>query len=183
MESRKIDTIQKLYHGTRQYHSQIELRCSSDYKDFGRGYYLTSYLSQAMSWAEAKGMRTSSWVFEYVLKEVPDTIQVKELLQYDRDWLDYIIMHRLYGQRDEFDIVYDRMADNKFDVLSQAVQDYANRRITAEAALRLMRFHRGDRDQYCFKTEAAVALLKRTRIYARNRNGLWRCIEREAEKS
>lgn len=178
---RLIDTIQKLYHGTGQYHTQIDLRCSSNYKDFGRGYYLTSHRTQAFQWAESKRRGVSCWVFEYKLKDVPDTIRIKELLQYDKDWLNFIVAHRLYGERDHFDIIYNRMADNKFNTLSKAVQNYENGEIPAETALRILRFQRGDRDQFCFKTKASIALLTRTHTYTKSTNGIWHSAETEEE--
>lgn len=179
MKSRKIDTLQKLYHGTRHYHTRINLNYSSSYKDFGRGYYLTSHLNQAVQWAEGKVNNEPCWVFEYALQIVPDTFQIKELLKYDREWLDFFIAHRVYGQKDHLDIVYDRMADNKFERLSAAVRSYANGGITAEAALGILRFQREDRDQFCFKTEASIALLKRTRTYTKHTDGKWYAIETE----
>ena len=177
MEKRAIDTVQKLYHGTGQYHTQIDLRYSSDNKDFGRGYYLTSHQTQAFRWAEYKERNGVCWVFEYALKDVPKGMRIKELLQYDREWLDFIAAHRLYRQTDSLDIVYDRMADSKIRILSEAVQDYENGKITAEAALKILRFHRGDRDQFCFKTEASISLLKRTHTYTRRSDGTWYSVE------
>ena len=173
---RKIDEIKTLYHGTDIYHEQIDLRRSNSFKDFGRGYYMTSYRRQAMDWAAVKNRRHKvgeSWVFEYELAPVPDGMNVKELLRYNREWLDFIAKRRISGEETPFDIVYDRMADNRFDALSQAVRDYHFGRIDAQRALRIIRFDRRNRDQYCFKTQRAIALLKRTRTY-RYENGIWR---------
>ncbi|MBQ6207900.1 MAG: DUF3990 domain-containing protein [Oscillospiraceae bacterium] len=167
---RKIDEIKTLYHGTGIYHEQIDLNRSAPLKDFGRGYYVTSYWLQASNWARRKG--EASWIFQYELAPVPNEMKIRELLQYDEEWLDFIVSHRLRGKDTDFDIVYDRMADNRFDKLSQAIHDYSVGRIAAQRALHVIRFNRDNRDQYCFKTPQAVALLKRSHTY-RLRNGRW----------
>lgn len=168
--TRRIDEIKTLYHGTGVYHERIDLNYSAPLKDFGRGYYVTSHWRQAANWARRKG--ESGWIFQYELAPVPDGMKIRELLQYDVEWLDFIVSHRLRGRETDFDIVYDRMADNRFGALSQAVRDYHFGRIDAQRALRIIRFDRRNRDQYCFKTPQAVALLKRSHTY-RLRNGRW----------
>lgn len=118
------------------------------------------------------------WVFEYALAPVPAHIRVKELLQYNREWLDFIVKHRLSAEQAEktdFDIVYDRMADTRFEELAEALQRYASGSITARRTLNIIRFRQNDRDQYCFKTPAAVRLLKRVRTHTyRLIDGKWK---------
>lgn len=47
----QIEKKKILYHGTAISHDMIDLNKGGDFKDFGRGYYLTSSLQQANDWA------------------------------------------------------------------------------------------------------------------------------------
>ena len=170
----KIDKIRTLYHGTAEYHKEIDLNHSNRFKDFGRGYYVTSHRQQAFDWAKNKGKRRGEcWVFEYALSPVPEDMKIKELLRYDADWLEFVTKRRVWGEETPFDIVYDRMADNKGNVLVRVLQEYAYGYLAAQRALDIIRFYQDDKDQYCFKTPAAVRLLTRTRTY-RFGDGKWK---------
>ena len=173
---KKLDEINILYHGTGSYHEQIDLKFSLPLKDFGRGYYVTSHRQQAVNWAQHRGKkRGECWMFEYALSPVPDDMKIKELLRYDTEWLDFITKCRICGEEAPFDIVYDRMADNKGNVLAQALQEYADGHASAQRTLDIVRFYQSHRDQYCFKTLAAVQLLKRVRAHTyRLINGKWK---------
>ena len=168
IENLKIHRIRRLFHGTGQYHEQIDLDLSGDpFQDFGKGYYLTSYRRQARLWAERKRIQNHPcWILEYELRPLfPPQTRVRELLEYNQEWLDFITEHRVYGKDDgAWDIVYDRMADNRYNQLMRSVNAYIHNGITAESAIQRIKPD-GGRDQYCFKTERAVSLLNLVHIH------------------
>lgn len=153
---------QILYHGTGQEHTVIDLSLGREFKDFGRGYYLTSYFKQAFLWAMKKAKDDTCWIYKYEVETIPSTLTVLELLQYDTKWLDFIVANRIHGVDHAYDIIYNRMADNQFPVLTNLIQQYANHMVKAQFVLDNIAFKYENRNQFCFKTEAAISILKRT---------------------
>lgn len=164
-----------LYHGTTQYHKTIKLDQNRPFSDYGQGYYLTSNLNQAFSWAQ-KQNDEKAWVFEYsVLDEIDDKLLQLQLLEYNIDWLDVILHYRTneplpnkpkWKDLDQYDIIYDRMADGR---ISKLITSYTQKRIDKEKLLNKIQGTGGGRktwrltDQYCFKTPKALCLLHRTK--------------------
>lgn len=177
----KINEIVTLYHGTGSPHIDIDLDKSDDFKDFGRGYYLTSYPEQAERWAKKRGDAIGHcWVYAYTLTTFPlESFKILEFLEYNEDWLNFITKNRKYGECPECDIIYDIMADNYFDDLRRAIDMYAQNRLSAKRTLKRIKFKDDqDRDQYCFKTPKAIALLKRTASVEYVRSGdTWKIKE------
>lgn len=182
IESKKI-----LYHGTAMSHDAIDLNKGGDFRDFGRGYYLTSSLQQAYAWATKKGGRSlespqKCWIYAYSIQTIPESFKIFELLEYNAEWLDFVTACRMYGIVTDFDIVYDRMADSQYKELTEAIRNYGNKEIPSEEALKRIQFksHK-KRDQYCFKTDRAIALLKRTETFEmiRDSNGDWLNVDEE----
>lgn len=171
----KLDEINILYHGTGIYHDEDEIdgeKYSSPYNDFGRGYYVTSHWKQAEILARRRN-RKECWVFEYELSHEYQGLKIKEFLNYDADWLEFILKHRIRGEENPFDIVYDRMADNRVNTLVSALYEYASGYADAQHTLNIISFYQQNRDQYCFKNLAVRRLLKRTHTY-RFSDGTWK---------
>lgn len=108
--------------------------------DFGQGFYLTSLLTQAKSWAETiaerKGRNTHPVVSSYnfdIDSVVADGYHVKKFNSYNLEWLDYVIDCRHGGEMQKlYDLVEGGVAnDNVIDT----VEDYENGIITAQQAL------------------------------------------------
>lgn len=177
----ELNSTITLYHGTGFPHTSIDLDKSDDFKDFGRGYYLTSYLEQAERWAMKRGeSKGHCWVYTYTLTSFScEDFTIYEFLEYNEDWLKFITQNRKYGNCPPCDIIYDRMADNQFDDLREAIDMYAQKRLSAKAALKKIKFKDGqNRDQYCFKTPKAIAVLQRTATVEYVRSGdTWEKIE------
>ena len=109
----QIEKREILYHGTAISHDMINLNKGGDFKDFGRGYYLTSSLQQANDWATKKGSRSlespqKCWIYAYSIQPIPETFKVLELLEYNVEWLNFITACRMDGTDTDFDIIYDR---------------------------------------------------------------------------
>ena len=155
-----------LYHGTVHEFTEIDLsKCDNALKDFGTGFYLTSEFRQACSWATTKkgSSNLKARVYRYeVVRDLPENLKIYELLSYNEEWLKCIVSNRGKGTSivDDRDIVYDRMADSRWRELTAAIKQYESREIDAESALKVLKFKRGKRDQFCFKTELAISLLQ-----------------------
>ena len=183
----QIEKKKILYHGTAISHDMIDLNKGGDFKDFGRGYYLTSSLQQANDWATKKGSRSlespqKCWIYAYSIQPIPETFKVRELLEYNVEWLNFVTACRIDGTDTDFDIIYDRMADNQYKELTETIRNYGNKEISPEVALERIRFKsRRNRDQYCFKTERAIALLNRTKTFEMicGSNGEWHNVDEE----
>lgn len=171
-----------LYHGSYTLVEQPLLEKCALRKDFGRGFYLTTSLEQARSFSALSlrkarnggvvgGDVTSGFVscFRYE----PDTSVPLSLHSFetaDAEWLHCVVAHR---KERMFSDVLAAMAG--FDVISGKIaNDQTNATIVAymggifgtpgdaaadETCIRLLipeRLH----DQYCFRTERALAALK-----------------------
>ena len=170
----------KLYHGTDTYFGKIQIvGHSSQFHDFGAGFYLTSFFGQARSQAQRKarqnahkGIIKPAYVYKYEVRSFDhNNYRILELLNYDKNWLDFLKYNRLYGGKEKgapeewqnLDIVYDRMADNRFNVIADDLKSYAkNEMDSIDVISHLARYR--DWDQYCFKTDKALKLLVRIEI-------------------
>lgn len=161
--------IKKLYHGTKAYFDGPDLKKSKNFKDFGKGFYLKTNLEQAMKWAARKlpynDKRYTAYVYEYEFNtNNTEELNVLELLEYNKEWLDYITPNRHEGEKEiVYDLVYDRMADSTGDELATNIELYWHNEKSAEEVLRAIKFKNEKFDQYCFKTPKAVACLRRVR--------------------
>ena len=71
-------------------------------KDFGKGFYLTSNYDQAMRWAIKKlpnnDKNCTAYVYEYEFDtDNEKKLHVLELLEYNKEWLDFITPNRHEG--------------------------------------------------------------------------------------
>lgn len=178
----KIRSVKRLYHGSDQKFDSFDLSCARSFKDFGKGFYLTTDLKQAQKWAQSKAStKSEAYIYSYRLDklkgnpEMLSDLKILELLQYDKKWVDFISQSRIKGYETDYDIIYDRMADNNFIGISDILQKYIEKEIPADKAIEQLRWNNETADQYCFKTERALSLLTDQKIYVqyKNKKGLW----------
>lgn len=140
---------------------------------------IISNLEQSMAWAVKRlhnnNMEHTAYVYEYVFNmDVVKELKVLKLLEYNRQWLDFITPNRHIGEEEiVYDLVYDRMANNTGDELTANMAAYWNKEKSADEALKAIRFTNKKYDQYCFKTAKALQCLKRIRyaeLYKPNGN-------------
>lgn len=151
----------KLYHGTSEFFDEIDLRCAKPFKDFGRGFYLTSLYFQAARWAY-KRSSSKYYVYEFEIN-VPaeNTLSILDLTSYNQKWLDYVSLNRTTDTADvDFDIVFDKMADNRAKNIAPIIYAYQASKISTQEAIDKLKWPREDADQYCFKTQQAIQYLK-----------------------
>lgn len=176
----KISSISRLYHGTEKEFEHFDFKYANDFKDFGSGFYLTTNLKQAQKWAQQKAnsrKRNITYIYEYGIEKVKfQEYKILELLEYDEKWLDFITKCRIYGRKTDYDIIYDKMADNRGYRISEILQGYDDNLIVADEAIEAIRWRMQSTDQYCFKTKKALSLLKDRKviIQKKDKNGIWK---------
>ncbi len=168
-----------LYHGTGKYFKIFDLKQARGFKDFGRGFYLTTSYRQAQRWAQVKA-EEEAYIYQYVVEGFCSANwKVLELLQYDEVWIDFITESRLTGKETSYDIIYDRIADNQYFEMSSVLQRYSRKQISSEEAIQKIQWKYSDGDQYCFKNERVIKLLKRQETYIQRKDaaGIWRQVK------
>ncbi len=173
----RLENKMKLYHGTDACFGEIQITGhSSPFRDFGEGFYLTSFFEQARSQAQRKAQRNvggkKAYVYKYEVRCFDRSkYRILELLHYDKSWLDFLEYNRVYGGKkrgaprnwQNLDIVYDRMADNRWSTITEDLGRYSRNEIGSDEVISDLA-KSGQWDQYCFKTESSLGLLVRLEI-------------------
>lgn len=158
---KKVGENMILYHGSNVEVREPKLIPSKRLLDFGAGFYLTSDFEQAKKWAirttnnREMGIPTIS-VFEIVQEE----LQELKLLTFEnanKEWLRYIAANRTGKIADEnWDVVIGPVAN---DQAIRTVNNYLKGYFPEDVAIRLL-LPQKLKDQYAFRTEKALAVLK-----------------------
>ena len=153
----------KLYHGTNMGFDKIELSKCLPYKDFGKGFYLTTIRRQAMERAINKcnleGFGTPT-VLTYLFDENElNNLNIKHFDSTNEDWARFIIenRNRQKSKKHNFDVVIGPVAD---DGVIASVFLYETHVIDMKTLIERLKFAHPN-IQYAFCTEKAIALLKR----------------------
>jgi hypothetical protein len=176
----KITNDMKLYHGTNCYFENIDLSCAKPSKDFGRGFYLTSYTTQAIKWAR-RSEASEGYVYEYIVNHHGlSELKVLELLHYNKEWIDFITQNRVRRNDSDYDLIYDKIADNQYKEISKTLFEYHKEYINYEDAIKKIQWKNSDGDQFCFKTEKALSKIERiaTYIQYKDSTGKWKVEKR-----
>lgn len=162
----------KLYHGSNKLISHIDLSQSKDYKDFGRGFYMTRDYSRAVFMAqrttaiEATGSPEVS-PFLFYPNRCPSDLQICEFKSRTADWALFVLENRYKdGQvpfTHKYDIVIGPVADSRVDRLLSAYRqeygkDYKKRDNLVKLAKQL-KYPGTEYIQYCFCTQKGIEQL------------------------
>ena len=150
-----------LYHG-----SNIEVREPMLLKiqrelDFGKGFYTTSDLEQAAKWAKRTAKRRGTQqAFVTVYEVDSEEINKLRLLSFDlpnAEWLSFVVKNRK-GEfiAENWDIISGPVAD---DQTAQVIDLFLDGMYDEEEAIRRFLTQKL-KDQFTFKTETAIKLLK-----------------------
>jgi hypothetical protein len=140
-----------VYHGSNVEVSVPRILQNSFYKDFGYGFYCTSYEKQAKRWAMTRKGESILNRYEYRLH--PD-LKVLSFVEMTDEWLDFVVDCRR-GIEHDYDIVEGPMAD---DQIWNFVEGFVAGRIPREAFWGLVKFNYPTH-QIVFCTEAALSTL------------------------
>ena len=140
-----------IYHGSNVEVSVPRILQNGFYKDFGYGFYCTSYEKQAKRWAMTRKGESILNRYEYRLH--PD-LKVLSFVEMTDEWLDFVVDCRR-GIEHDYDIVEGPMAD---DQIWNFVEGFVAGRIPREAFWGLVKFNYPTH-QIVFCTEAALSTL------------------------
>ncbi len=136
----------RLYHGSNIAIEEIDLKKTRPYKDFGRGFYLTSMKEQAQKMAQRV-----SRIFEEPSKEWALFV----INNRNRDYQDIYSMECNHDNK--YDLVIGPVAD---DDLALLFRQFSGGLISVEVLVEAMKFKKLT-NQYSFHTERALELLEK----------------------
>lgn len=161
-----------LYHGSNQVIDSIDLRRCKPYKDFGKGFYLTSIERQAelMAKRTAKIFGGSPYVTAYTFDETVlsnTAFSVKAFSEPDVEWALFVLNNRDRGFQNhsdpnsnhdsKYDIVYGPVANDDIALLFRS---FTNEHIDLTALVNGIKYKKLN-DQYSFHTDCVTALLSK----------------------
>ena len=155
-----------LYHGSNVEIERIDLSKCNPYKDFGKGFYLTSIYSQAEDMAlrrvrmagEGRAIVSSFEFDEKWLKD--DTLHVKLFPQVSVEWAQFVLANRdiqRVGFSHQYDIVVGPVAD---DTVALQLRRFLMGVVSLEDLVKELTY-KNISNQYYFKTEVAISKLIR----------------------
>lgn len=160
--------LMRLYHGSYCRITNIDLGKSRDYKDFGKGFYLTPDFSRAVTMANRSVVLNQSGspqVNPYIFNKTSCSpeLKIKEFKSCNWEWTKFVMLNRdkslMSPYRHGYDIVIGPVADSSVDPeIEDYKREYEDDYLLPEnlkiLAKRLK--YPGNYIQYCFCTEKAI---------------------------
>jgi len=152
----------KLYHGSNIGIESVDLSLSKPNKDFGRAFYLSQDMEQALEMASFKadflGGHEVVTVFEV---DSMDDLKIKVFDDYSEEWARFVYAHRTEPEGKtlhDYDVVYGPIANDRIGAqITRFQQGY----ITFDEFLNRIKFIKGITFQYAFCSQKAVSKLKK----------------------
>jgi hypothetical protein len=132
------------------------------YKDFGQGFYVTKYFSQAESWAKRMGKEhaTDAAITEFEFNEYAyedEEIRTLRFEDYNEAWLDFVVFNRSKASsKHEYDIIEGPVAD---DDITQRIDTYLEGSVSKTDFLEELKFHQPTH-QIAFCTIESLQMLE-----------------------
>lgn len=148
------------YHGTPQYFRNFDIKKSLDYKDFGRGMYLSEKYWHAESIAKKRNAE-HAYVMEYDLNidEMRKILKVKEFKKVSIPWVKFVLLNRNKILQPEYDVVIGATADAAAqDILERFYHNHKKREPSIKEYKELiadLSVHKYPK-QICLLTEKAI---------------------------
>ncbi len=151
----------KLYHGSTVAVRKPSLRPGRQNADFGKGFYTTSNLEQAVRWAHIKKERedadravVSVYEFDETLQDNPD-LNIRRFTGADEAWLLFVTDCRK-SRKHDFDLVQGPVANDK---VFTTVNLFESGVLSAEAAILQLKAYK-TYDQLSFHTARVIGALR-----------------------
>ena len=144
-----------LYHGSTSIVSKPLVCKSRGNLDFGRGFYLTSYVDQATNWAlrKARMEHGVAYINEYEVTNNLDGIRLLKFEDPNAEWVEYVCNCRRGGSGyKDYDLIIGGVANDR---VYFAVDMYYQGIWQMEQTLEALRFY-GVNDQWCFVSQDAL---------------------------
>ena len=162
-----------LYHGTNCSIDKIDLNKCRPYKDFGKGFYLTTIQEQAEKMAHrvARIYGGEPTVNVYEFDGIPAGLKVRRFESPTQDWAMFVIRNR--NADTDPNHSYDYNSDHRYDIVMGPVanddlallfRQFSNGMISVDVLIKEMEF-KNLTNQYSFHTEKATALLRKVDEY------------------
>ena len=153
-----------VYHGSYTKINEIDLSMSVPRKDFGKGFYVTKFRTQAETWAKRIGAdnKSESVVTEFIFYEnafIDGTYRVLRFDRYDEKWLDFVALNRRKDSpipAHDYDIVEGPVADDR---ISENITRYIKGKIPKEKFLTMLA-REEPTHQICFCTVDSLLMLE-----------------------
>jgi hypothetical protein len=159
----------KVYHGSNQEVAQIDLAKCNPFKDFGRGFYVTSIHQQAVEWAKKVAHRRGGTptlnVFDFDDSAL-QTLKCKEFSEPTAEWGEFIINNRNRDFKDfsnelsnfdnKYDIVHGLVAN---DDIATTLETFILGLLPLSELGKVLQYRKLN-DQYSFHTERALEYLR-----------------------
>lgn len=145
----------KLYHGSICRIERPDISRSRSNLDFGRGFYLTSYIEQAENWARRKAAfsHAKGIVNEY---DITDDLENASILRFDKAdaaWVEFVCACRSGSDNyAAYDVIIGGVADDKVYL---AVDMYYRGLWDMETTLDALKFYSVN-DQWCFANQCVL---------------------------
>lgn len=153
-----------LYHGTFTDFRVIDLQVCHQFKDFGKGFYLTDLFEQARKMAEKKARLYNGTpvIQQYEFNEsvlTDNSLKVKLFAKPDREWAEFIYKNRSRSEKfsHDYDIVSGPIAN---DGVAYLLDRYEEGTLTLDELAGELEF-RDLNNQYYFGSVQALQYLKR----------------------
>jgi len=144
-----------LYHGSHLIVEKPNTTFSRNNVDFGRGFYVTPFREQAVSWsARFKRRHGHSVVSSYELDEnaLIESASILKFDSYSDEWLEYIISCRRGEDVSDYDVVIGGVANDKvFDT----IQLFLDGLINKEDSIKRLLYEKPN-IQYCFRNQVII---------------------------
>ena len=154
----------RLYHGSNELITGIDLSKGRKYKDFGQGFYTTHIKEQALLWAkrisERYGGNPTVTEFEFDLEQAQkDGIRIKIFEQPDKGWALFVMANRNreIDFKHDYDVVIGPVAD---DNMARLFGLYDMNIIDLEAVVAGL-IYKDLNSQYFFATEVALKYIRK----------------------
>jgi len=163
-----METKLILYHGSNKNFDTVDLSKSKDKRDFGRGFYTTTFRKQAEDWAKVLFDRYRGdgiFIYETELL-ISSDLSVKTFEGLSEEWLLMVQKNRTIGGiQHNFDIVQGPVAN---DITARTIALYIAGIINSNEAIERLKYNNIN-NQVSLHTPAALSHLKIIRKYSRER--------------
>jgi hypothetical protein len=164
-----------LFHGSNVKVSDIDLSKGALKKDFGSGFYTTSFQGQADKFAQIKAKRNSvntGYVSVFEFCENTD-LKITRFETADLNWLDFILFNRGFAKEntlnDSYDIIIGPVANDTVGlVLNQLIVGTYGSPLSSSAKEMAIKLLKPEKlyNQVLFKTEKSIKCLRFKEAYS-----------------
>lgn len=162
----------RLFHGSNQLITQIDLSKSKDFKDFGRGFYMTRDYARAVTMAQRTATIEGTGnpevtPFLFYPNRCPDDVRICVFKERSPEWALFVLNNRdkqrLLPFSHEFDIVIGPVADSRVDTVLCAYKERYETAYSHPENLRQLadqlKYPGPEYIQYCFCTQKGIEQL------------------------